>query len=104
MKAIKFMISGALLILLGPSLVTIDLSMSPVMVFCWLVGIPLFFIGLFMPTGKTKKHPPYQLEDLPQKQCPACGKYHDFDYPSCPHCAHEYGTAPNGDADHSLDV
>lgn len=24
--------------------------------------------------------------ELPQKQCPKCGKKYDFDYPSCPHC------------------
>lgn len=25
-------------------------------------------------------------EELPQKQCPNCGKWHDFDYPRCPFC------------------
>ena len=29
-------------------------------------------------------------EDAPQKQCPNCGKWHDFDYPKCPFCKHEY--------------
>ena len=24
--------------------------------------------------------------ELPQKQCPNCGKHHDFDYPKCPFC------------------
>jgi ssDNA-binding Zn-finger/Zn-ribbon topoisomerase 1 len=27
---------------------------------------------------------------LPQKRCPACGVEHDFDYPRCPKCDHEY--------------
>ena len=27
---------------------------------------------------------------LPQKQCPKCGKKHDFDYPKCPFCRYEY--------------
>ena len=27
---------------------------------------------------------------LPQKQCPKCGKMHDFDYPKCPFCQHNY--------------
>ncbi|MBO4928993.1 MAG: hypothetical protein J6D61_00950 [Clostridia bacterium] len=27
---------------------------------------------------------------LPQKQCPNCGKKHDFDYPKCPFCKYEY--------------
>lgn len=29
-------------------------------------------------------------QELPQKQCPNCGKMHDFDYPKCPFCKHEY--------------
>ena len=29
-------------------------------------------------------------EELPQKQCPECGKMHDFDYPKCPFCKHNY--------------
>lgn len=31
------------------------------------------------------------LEDeLPQKECPKCGKKHDFDFPKCPFCKYEY--------------
>ena len=32
------------------------------------------------------------LEDeaLPQRTCPNCGKTHDFDYPRCPFCGHDY--------------
>ena len=29
-------------------------------------------------------------ECLPQKQCPKCGKRHDFDYPKCPFCQYNY--------------
>lgn len=29
-------------------------------------------------------------EELPQKQCPNCGRMHDFDYPKCPFCKHNY--------------
>ena len=29
-------------------------------------------------------------EDIPQKQCPNCGKQHDFDYPRCPFCKYSY--------------
>ena len=29
-------------------------------------------------------------EALPQKTCPACGTVHDFDYPKCPNCKHDY--------------
>ncbi len=33
---------------------------------------------------------PYSQTGLPQVRCPACGAAHDFDYPKCPHCGHEY--------------
>ena len=26
--------------------------------------------------------------------CPSCGKPHDFDYPACPHCGHDYQAKP----------
>lgn len=29
-------------------------------------------------------------EGLLQKQCPNCGKWHDFDYPKCPFCKYDY--------------
>lgn len=29
-------------------------------------------------------------DGIPQIQCPACGWIHDFDYPKCPKCQHEY--------------
>lgn len=29
-------------------------------------------------------------EELPQKQCPNCGRMHDFDYHKCPFCKHNY--------------
>jgi len=29
-------------------------------------------------------------EGIPQVQCPACGKTHDFDYHHCPYCDHPY--------------
>ena len=27
---------------------------------------------------------------IPQVTCPHCGHTHDFDYPSCPFCKHQY--------------
>lgn len=32
----------------------------------------------------------YSHSDLPQKTCPKCGEIHDFDYPKCPYCNHQY--------------
>lgn len=29
-------------------------------------------------------------DELPQKKCPECGAIHDFDYPKCPVCKHNY--------------
>ena len=29
-------------------------------------------------------------DDTPKKTCPNCGTVHDFDYPKCPNCKHEY--------------
>ena len=29
-------------------------------------------------------------EDLPKRTCPECGDEHDFDYPKCPKCKHNY--------------
>ena len=27
---------------------------------------------------------------MPQRKCPTCGREHDFDYPKCPYCKHDY--------------
>ena len=32
----------------------------------------------------------YSHRDIPQKTCPKCGETHDFDYPKCPYCNHNY--------------
>jgi len=88
MKALKCMISGALLILLGPVLSLLDVMFSGAMVLCWLVGIPLFVIGLLIPEKGSAKN--VQLDGIPQKTCPKCGRNHDFDYPKCPFCGHDY--------------
>lgn len=29
-------------------------------------------------------------DGTPQVTCPVCGKAHDFDYPRCPFCKHQY--------------
>ena len=29
-------------------------------------------------------------DEPPKKTCPKCGTVHDFDYPKCPNCKHEY--------------
>ena len=32
----------------------------------------------------------YGDSELPKRTCPDCGTVHDFDYPKCPQCKHEY--------------
>lgn len=87
MKALKLMITGALLIILGPVMHILDVSFSGAHALCWFAGIPLFVAGLLTPSegGPVSAC----LEDLPQKECPGCGKQHDFDFPKCPYCGHD---------------
>lgn len=40
--------------------------------------------------GKLELFQAEEFSELPQKTCPQCGKEHDFDYPKCPFCKHEY--------------
>ena len=40
-------------------------------------------IELFMTDGA-------ENSELPQRKCPECGTEHDFDYPRCPKCKHNY--------------
>ncbi len=41
--------------------------------------------------GKIEFFSRSQITDtLPQKKCPKCGNTHDFDYPKCPFCKHDY--------------
>lgn len=86
MKSVKMMMTGGLLILLGPLLANLDVTFAGVMVVLWFFGIPLFIAGLVC---SDRKKAPKPLEDLPQKKCPKCGRTHDFDYPKCPYCEYD---------------
>ena len=44
------------------------------------------FVGSVVSEGIDAVSP----EGMPQKKCPTCGKEHDFDYPRCPYCKHDY--------------
>lgn len=91
MKPLKFMISGGLLILLGPIMMIQDVMFSGFCLICWIVGVPLFLLGLFMP--EKGFGPPAPDDVLPQKRCAQCGKDQDFDYPRCPYCGHDHSTS-----------
>lgn len=87
MRSVKLLLTGALLILLGPVMHSLDVMFSGFHLICWVIGIPVFIAGWILPE-KTDKG--VQSNDLPQKKCPSCGSEHDFDYPKCPFCGHDY--------------
>ena len=80
-------ISGIMLLLIGTFLYTADTGNMDVSGFCFITGIIVFLVGLFIPMQRGDA---IVDDTLPQKKCPKCGKEHDFDYPKCPYCDHEY--------------
>ena len=88
MKSVKCLFVGGVLTLLGPIMHCLDVSFSGFHLLCWVVGIPVFVLGLLLPVPG--KNAPLPSESLPQKECPDCGKQHDFDYPRCPYCGYDY--------------
>lgn len=88
MRSIKVMITGGLLILLGPVMSLMDIDFSGFHLLCWIVGIPVFLVGLVMPADGFAQAE--QSDELPQRECPQCGRRHDFDYPACPFCGYDY--------------
>ena len=85
MKYLKFLLSGIMLGIVSVFLLAVDPtgSASLIAMVCALV---VFVIGLLM--GKDDE--PEKDENLPQRTCPNCHKKHDFDYPKCPFCGHDY--------------
>ena len=84
---LKVMLSGIMLLLIGTFLYTADTGNMDVSEFCFITGIIVFLVGLFIPMQRGDA---IVDDTLPQKKCPKCGKEHDFDYPTCPYCDHEY--------------
>ncbi len=87
-SCVKVMLTGLMIVLIGTFLFVADDGNGEVSAFCFILGILIFVIGLFIPWNK--KSVPIKNEDLLQRKCPKCGKTHDFDYPKCPYCYHEY--------------
>ena len=50
----------------------------------------LEFYRADMYTERTFASNQHEPSDLPQRTCPNCGILHDFDYPMCPVCGHDY--------------
>ena len=86
-SCVKVMLSGIMLLLVGTFLIAADIDNMDFAAICFIFGIAVFVIGLFIPWHKGEAI----IDDaLPQRKCPQCGKEHDFDYPQCPHCGHPY--------------
>ena len=88
LSCVKMMLLGIFILVLGTFLIVADASNMGFAGFCFLAGIVIFAIGLFIPQDRGN---PVINDELPQKICPKCGKKHDFDYPQCPYCEYEYG-------------
>lgn len=87
-SCVKVMMVGLMLVVIAAFLIAADESNMDHAAVCFFIGIIVFVIGLFIPwNGKGK---PIKNDDLPQRKCPKCGKEHDFDYPKCPFCSHDY--------------
>ena len=88
-SCIKILLTGIMLLLVGVFLLVADSWNMEIAAFCFIAGIVTFVVGLFVPWEKGNA----VVDDaLPQKECPQCGKKHDFDYPQCPHCGYSYIT------------
>lgn len=85
---IKVMLTGIFLVLIACFLLLADYGyFMGIAGLNFFAGIIVFVVGLFIPQHKGKA---IVDDTLPQRQCPKCGKNHDFDYPQCPHCGHDY--------------
>ena len=88
LSCVKVMLLGLMLVLVATFLTAADDGfVMDVAGFCFVAGIITFLVGLFIPM---QKGDPVIDDTLPQRKCPKCGKEHDFDYPKCPHCNHNY--------------
>ena len=87
-SCVKVMLTGIFLILVATFLIAADAGfVMDVAGLCFIGGIITFMVGLFIPMHKQDA---IVDDSLPQRQCPQCGKKHDFDYPQCPHCGFDY--------------
>jgi hypothetical protein len=88
-SCVKVMLTGILLLILATFLYVVYDGESNSFVYCFVLGLAIFVIGLFIPWEKRKA---VQEDQLPQRTCPQCGKNHDFDYPQFPYCGNRYVT------------
>ena len=86
-SCVKVMLIGILLLVLATFLYVVYDGNSNSFVYCFVAGIVVFVVGVFIPW---EKRGVVAEERLPQRKCPKCGKNHDFDYLQCPYCDHRY--------------
>ena len=88
-SCVKVMLAGMMILLIGIFFTVADGTgiYMDISAFCFVAGIIVFVVGLFIPM---QKGDPVIDDQLPQKKCPRCGKNHDFDYPKCPYCEYDY--------------
>ena len=88
-SCVKVMLSGIMLLLIAVFFYVADGTgiYMDISGLCFIGGILVFAVGLFIPMHKKDA---IVDDTLPQRQCPQCGKQHDFDYPKCPHCEYDY--------------
>ena len=87
LSCLKVMLAGMFLLIVGTFLITADAANMDFAAICFIGGIIVFVVGLFIPQDRGKA---IIDNDLPQRHCPQCGKDHDFDYPKCPYCDFDY--------------
>lgn len=86
-SCVKVMLSAVMLLLIGIFLYVADDCNMEFSAICFIGSIIVFVVGLCIPWQKGN----VIVDDaLPPKTCPQCGKQHDFDYPKCPYCGHEW--------------
>jgi len=91
LSCVKVMLLGVMLEAVAAFLISADSGNMEAAAACFLLGIAAFVAGLLIPMEKKAMID----EKLPQKTCPQCGKQHDFDYPKCPYCQHDYQNKKN---------
>lgn len=86
MKPIKIMFTAAMMMLWAILLACMDSGNYEFASLLAMAASVVFIVGLLV--GPNDK--PIPDDRLPQRSCPKCGKKHDFDFPKCPHCGHDY--------------
>ena len=88
MRPIKIMFTAAFVMLWAILLACMDAGNFEIAIYLAFAASAVFLAGLIDNGIKS----PIRSDKLHQQICPNCGNQHDFDYPKCPHCGHDYMT------------